>query len=545
MTTEQNKIHNINGVKFRIKEITRPQSDDNAQVAQLKREFAEHPSAGLTPAKLASITLEAERGNLMAQSDLAEDMEEKDSHIFAELAKRKNALLTVPWTIVPPRNASDAEKKDAMLIEEILRDGNCIDDTIFDMADGILKGFSNLELTWQRRDGLWVPEKIEHRPARWFMVDPEDQNILRLRDQSFNGAPLRPFNWIQHQHKAKSGYIGRANLIRVLAWPYLFKNYSVRDLAEFLEIYGIPARIGKYATGAGSEEKASLLQAIMSIGHNSGGIIPKGMDIEFAQAASGQGDPFEIMISWCERSQSKAILGGTLTSQADGKSSTNALGNVHNEGRIELRNSDCRQIANTLTRDLVKAAYILNGKSYNNERRFPRFEFDIQEPEDLKLFSEALPTLVANGFQIPLAWAQNKVQIPLAEKGEAVMALINQPSGPQEHQADTQTKPQAKLKNMAITKLVALKAKADGLSEKEQAKDTAELFTQQLADGFSPVLQGFNNDIEELINNATSLEELQSQLNEMNLSIDEASEVMQLALVAAELGGMADVEDGE
>ena len=182
MTTEQNKIHNINGVKFRIKEITRPQSDDNAQVAQLKREFAEHPSAGLTPAKLASITLEAERGNLMAQSDLAEDMEEKDSHIFAELAKRKNALLTVPWSIVPPRNASEAEKKDAMLIEEILRDGNCIDDTIFDMADGILKGFSNLELTWQRRDGLWVPEKIEHRPARWFMVDPEDQNILRLRD---------------------------------------------------------------------------------------------------------------------------------------------------------------------------------------------------------------------------------------------------------------------------------------------------------------------------------------------------------------------------
>ena len=281
----------------------------------------------------------------------------------------------------------------------------------------------------------------------------------------------------------------------------------------------------------------------MSIGHNSGGIIPKGMDIEFAQAASGQGDPFEIMISWCERSQSKAILGGTLTSQADGKSSTNALGNVHNEGRIELRNSDCRQIANTLTRDLVKFAYILNGKSYTDERRFPRFEFDIQEPEDLKLFSEALPTLVANGFQIPLAWAQNKVQIPLAEKGEAVMALINQQPVPQEN--ETQSKPQAKLQTMAITKLAALKAKADALSEKEVEKDTAELFAQQLAQGFSPVLQGFNNDIETLIENATSLEELQKQLNDMNLSIDEASEVMQLALVAAELGGMADVEDGE
>ena len=539
MTTKQNekekKIHDINGVRFRIKEITKPQSEDNAQVAQLKREFAEHPSAGLTPAKLASITLEAERGNLMAQSDLAEDMEEKDSHIFAELAKRKNALLTVPWSIVPPRNASDAEKKDAELIEEMFRDGNFIDDTIFDMADGILKGFSNLELTWNRRDGLWVPEQIEHRPARWFMVHPENQNILRLRDQSFNGAQLRPFGWIQHQHKSKSGYIGRANLIRVLAWPYLFKNYSVRDLAEFLEIYGIPARIGKYPTGSGTSEKASLLQAIMSIGHNSGGIIPKGMDIEFAQAASGQGDPFEIMISWCERSQSKAILGGTLTSQADGKSSTNALGNVHNEGRIELRNSDCRQIANTLTRDLVKAAYILNGKSYHSDRRFPRFEFDIQEPEDLKLFSESLPTLVDYGFQIPVAWAQNKVQIPMAEKGEAVMTA-QQPAPEVE-----KSEPQAKLKKMAITKLAALKAESD----KIQNQDTADLFSHKLADGFNPILQSYNEEIEALIDGATSLEELQEKLNDMDLSIDEASEVLQLALVASELGGMADVENGK
>nr|WP_321167236.1 DUF935 family protein [Pseudomonas aeruginosa] len=39
-------------------------------------------------------------------------------------------------------------------------------------------------------------------------------------------------------------------MFRVLVWPYLFKNYSVGDLAEFLEIYGIPMRVGKYPTGA-------------------------------------------------------------------------------------------------------------------------------------------------------------------------------------------------------------------------------------------------------------------------------------------------------
>ncbi|HHQ4648671.1 MULTISPECIES: phage portal protein family protein [Aeromonas] len=42
---------------------------------------------------------------------------------------------------------------------------------------------------------------------------------------------------------------------------------------------------------------------------------------------------------------SKAILGVTLTSLADGKSSTNALGNVHNEVRQEVRDADLGQQA--------------------------------------------------------------------------------------------------------------------------------------------------------------------------------------------------------
>lgn len=534
-TNTDNKIHEINGVRFKIKEIKTPQSQDNAQVAQLTREFAEHPSAGLTPAKLAGILREAEHGNLIAQADLGDDMEEKDAHIFAELAKRKQVLLTVPWSIEPPRNATEQEKQDAILIEEIIRDGNFINNTIFDMADGILKGYSNLEMSWLQRDGLWVPNKIEHRPQRWFMVNPNNQNELRLRDQTYQGAELRRFSWIQHQHKAKSGYIARANLIRVLAWPYLFKNFSVRDLAEFLEIYGLPAKIGKYPTGAGDEEKASLLRAIMSIGHNAGGIIPKGMDIEFANAASGQADPFEVMIAWCERSQSKAILGSTLTSQADGKSSTNALGNVHNDGRLELRDSDCKQVANTLTRDLVLPIYALNGKSFTDERRLPKFTFQTETPEDVSLFAEALPKLVDYGFKVPLAWAQERVQIPMAEKDEAVMASAASAAST----AENKPKPQANLKaslNSAITALKAMDNKLD--------LDPVEQQSAQLAARLSAQIKGMVDDIETLVNNATSMEELQASLLALDIPIDDMAEVMQLALASSQLMGQHEVNEG-
>ncbi|MFP3454417.1 DUF935 family protein, partial [Bacillus sp. SIMBA_154] len=66
-----------------------------------------------------------------------------------------------------------------------------------------------------------------------------------------------------HTHKAKSGYLVRGGLHRILAWPYVFKNYSVRDLAEFLEIYGLPMRLGTYTAGATESEKFTLLRAVM------------------------------------------------------------------------------------------------------------------------------------------------------------------------------------------------------------------------------------------------------------------------------------------
>lgn len=392
-----------------------------ASVAHLQREWDEHPSTGLTPARLATLMLEAEQGNLMAQCALAEDIEEKDAHVFSELQKRRRATLSIPFQVVPPDNASAAEKEDAALIQQWLESFTWLDDLRFDLTDAILKAFSAAELHWQRDGNLWLPDGYTHQPATWFQVHPDNRNQLRLRDTSPEGQALQPFGWVTHIARAKSGYLARAGLVRVLAWPYLFKNYSVRDLAEFLEIYGLPLRLGKYPGGASPQEKATLLRAVMSIGHNAGGIIPRGMDIEFQEAAKGSSDPYQAMISWAERSQSKAILGGTLTSGTGDGTNTNALGNVHNEVREELRDADLKQLAATLTRDLVFPLYALNCKSYRDAKRHPRLIFDVTEAEDLALFADALPKLVSI-MKIPTAWAHDKLQIPQPEGDEPVLS---------------------------------------------------------------------------------------------------------------------------
>ncbi len=413
-------ILDIHGNPFRFEEAL--QTENESRLSPLRQHYSEHPASGITPAKAARILRNAEQGDLVAQAELAEDMEEKDAHLQSELGKRRGAVLNVEWQIVPPANASEQEQRDAQLIEEILRDAVWLDDCIFDATDAILKGVSCQEIEWEQVGGLTLIKNVHWRDPAWFMTPQYDRNNLRLRDGTADGVPLQQFGWIKHIAKAKTGYLSRIGLVRTLVWPFLFKNYSLRDFAEFLEIYGLPLRLGKFPEGASDKEKQTLLRAVMSIGHNAGGIIPRGMEIEFQKAADGSDQTFMAMIAWAEKSMSKAILGGTLTSQADGASSTNALGKVHNDVRLEVRNADLKRLAATLTRDVVYPLYALNCKSFNDVRRIPRLEFDIAESEDLNSFADGLNKLVDIGFRIPKQWAHDKLQVPIAGENEEVLA---------------------------------------------------------------------------------------------------------------------------
>ncbi|MCP4468994.1 MAG: DUF935 domain-containing protein [Halieaceae bacterium] len=510
------RILGPDGQPIRLSEIREPQT---AHLASLHHEIGNHPSRGLTPSRLASILDTAEQGDIVAQYELFEDMEEKDGHIFAEMGKRRRAVLGLPWDIIPPDNASTAEKNAADALSNLMQGLDDFESVLFDVTDAIGKGFAALEYDgWERNDGIWLPRDIVHRPQNWFQLIRGSKQELRLRG-AMGGEPLQPFGWMVHEHKAKSGYLERSALFRVLVWPYLFKNYSVGDLAEFLEIYGIPMRVGKYPSGATKEEKLTLLRALAQLGHNAAGIIPNGMELEFLNAADGDPAAFELMISWCEKTQSKAILGGTLTSQADGKSSTNALGNVHNEVRQELRDADALQIAKTLSHDLVYPIAVLNGIA-TDWKRCPRFQFITEEPEDMVAYREALPVFVGMGFKIGRQWAQKKVGIPEPEPDEEVlMAPVKAPADPVQPE----------------------QVKVAAASAQRILRDTHA--SDQLDDSVQPITGEWIAQIRALVESAQTLEQIRDGLVELlpDMTLEEYAEAMAQALAAAALKGRYDI----
>lgn len=522
------RILDANGQPIQLADLAEPQT---SRVGQLHQEWQGHPARGLTPTKLNSILLNAEQGDVIAQFELFEDMEERDAHILSEMSKRRRAVSGLPWDVVPPANPSAKEKRNAEALKEILQGVEDIDSVLFDTTDAVGKGFACQEIEWQQLGGQRVPKAIIHRPQSWFrLYRGKVQQEVRLRDNSADGAPLQPFGWITHTHKARSGYLERASLFRSLVWPYLFKNYSVGDLAEFLEIYGIPLRIGKYTPGASDKEKATLLRALVQLGRNAAGIIPEGMSIDFEKAADGDASAFQLMMDWCERSQSKVILGATLTSQADRGSNTNALGNVHNEVRKELKDSDAVQVASSWSRDLVYPLAVLNGLAPDGYARCPRLRLDVSENKDIKVFAESLPTFVGMGMKIKRSWVHTELGIPEAEDDEDL--LVQASAGPEMPPLPLQTVPTAAAS--AQLRVIA-----------PQAPDREDQLTAIMRRRADASVAGMVDQVRQAAAQAGSFEELLASLQDLQttMPVDDFAAVMGEALAVSGIAGMSDALD--
>ena len=134
-TSRTSRILGPDGQPLQLPDLDEPQT---ARLAHLQRELQSHPTRGLTPSKLARILDAAETGDMTAQFELFEDMEEKDGHIAAEMGKRRRACV-LDWDVVPPEGADAAEKKIAAQLGELLMEVPDFEDMVFDLTDAIGK----------------------------------------------------------------------------------------------------------------------------------------------------------------------------------------------------------------------------------------------------------------------------------------------------------------------------------------------------------------------------------------------------------------------
>lgn len=527
------KILDQYGYPIDTKALDEPQT---AEITALQNRYLTPMLGGLTPQRLARTLQAADMGDLQEQHRLFSDMEERDGHMTAEMGKRKNAIVGLSWDIVPPRNANAAEKAAAEWVRETLQDGcDGIEDLLLAMMDGVGHGFAAIELEWHMEEKQWLPQ-FHPRPQEWFKLN-QVRTRINLDDGSIDGAQLRPFGWIMHQPAMpKTGYAARLGLFRTLVWPFLYKAYSLGDFAEFLETYGIPIIIGKYAASSSADEKASLMRAVNALGHDARAIMPKEMELEIESVTGGSGASSHMtMMEWADKAESKVILGQTLTADTGSKGGGSfALGKVHNEVRRDIMKGDARQIAATLTRDLIYPLVTLNIPGITSLRRCPRLQFQVEDAADMAAMAENLPKLVGVGFQIPLSWAQEKMHIPTPKEGEPVLVV---------KQAPVTNLPAPTAGTEALsTALPAAPAPAAPAADLDPVAGDV----LQLSRAAAPTWDSLVDQVKALVDGTTDLAVLQAQLVDAfgGQPSDDLVKLMAAAFALAELRGMSDVQDG-
>lgn len=318
----------------------------------------------------------------------------RDAHAGAVLAKRKLAVTSRPWDVLP---ASDrrADKKAAEVVKAALKHLR-FNALCKRLLEATLTGYSVAEIMWEVRDGLVLPSRVLARDPRRFIFGVDDSLRLITRDNMMTGEPMPDRKFIVHRRGADDDSPYGAGIGNMLFWPVFFKRNGITFWLTFADKFGSPTAVGKYPNGAGKPEQAKLLAALAAIAQDAGIIVPEGMVIELLEAErSGSADTYEKLVRYMDEQISKAVLGETMSTTASSAGLGSGQAEVQDGVRIEVAKDDADELSETLDDTLVRWICEFNAPGAG----LPSVVRVFDEPEDTAKLSERDQRLVEMGWE--------------------------------------------------------------------------------------------------------------------------------------------------
>ncbi len=281
-----------------------------------------------SPEQIVYAFLQAERGDMRAQSDLMEHIEDRDGAIAGFMQTRRLAPCGLKWSIEAANDTPAAEQIAEFVRAEIMAIPR-FRIAFRQMQDAIGKGISALWIDWQEGgrsgDSKYRIDGLHYINPKRFQFHWQREELLILPDQVVGGptagqqgqgAGTQPPPWkvLLHQTQIKTGHPAKAGVLRTVAFDFLARNYAMKDFMVYCDIFGMPVRLGKYPETASDEDKAELAAALQNLGTDAAAIISKLVEIEFLEArGQSTGIPYMELDKMCERRAQLAILGQDQT----------------------------------------------------------------------------------------------------------------------------------------------------------------------------------------------------------------------------------------
>lgn len=507
-----------------LRRLAEPAATPTMGLGSARSVHSTHPADGLTPAALAQIHRLAAQGYPRDYLMLAEDIEERDLHYAGVIGTRKRAVAQLPVTV-------EAATDDAAHVEhaDFLREwigGGALEEALFDILDAVGKGFSVMEIMWRTEPGNIVPAEFVWRPQRWFEPDRADGTTMLLRE-GVSGEPLAPHKFLVHRHKSKSGLLVRSGLARLASWAWMYKAFTLKDWAIFVQNYGQPLRLGRYGPEASAQDRQVLFQAVAEIAGDCAAIVPKGMEVEFIEVKNaGDGSAlYEKRADWLDRQVSKAVLGQTTTT--DAVSGGHAVAREHRLVQEDIERADARMLSMSVTRQLAHAIIAFN---FGPQDKYPSIRIGRPDEVPLPDVVDALSRLGPLGLRVEASQVRDR--LGFAEPAEDAEVIGGRNQAP----ALQPGAPVPPATQAALRRLLSLHAS-------QPESDAMDALTERLATDAQGAVAGLAEDVRRELEAATDMQDLARRIAALNLDPVALAEAIGRGLALAHLAGEAALID--
>lgn len=389
--------------------------------------YRSYPSQNLSPQKLSAIMREFDSGFCRNVMNLFDDMEEKDLHLAAVMQTRLIAAATPERSVLPASDDGES-KRHADFIREVFEGLEDKTQLFYNLLSAIGRGFSIAEMIFEVSSSSLIVSRIKMCPQSLFsFADSEKPGSILdfpvyLKPGGIVGVTLPREKFIFHTGRSFSGGPLRAGLYRGISWYYLFTNFSIKDWISFMDVYGVPLRLGRFKPGADESSRAILKKAVMELGSDAAAVISDDTTIEFIESKlAGNHDLFQNAVEFFNRQKSKRVLGQTLTTE-QGRSGSYALGGIHDRVRMEITKLDCAMLDETLTRDFIVPLVKAN---FGEQKTYPRLFCNPENSEERKRKLDDLKKVHDMGVPLAIGKIYEAVGVSSPKDSDEILAGAN------------------------------------------------------------------------------------------------------------------------
>lgn len=347
----------------------------------------------------------ADRGRTKQLYDLYEDML-LDPVLSSAIDKRRDAVTNADLTFL----SRDGEEVETVLE---LMESEGFETLLSQIIMGRLMGRSATELSLEE-DGL-----------RAAVIPPQH---IDLEHRAILPDPTSDEGAIPYDGLGSLVVLGEARHYGVIlrAIPYaVYKRGGYGDWAQWVELFGMPQRIGKYSS-FDPQTRVQLQEALERMGSAPYLIVPKEADIEVKETKATSGISFDQFRQACNEEILIGILGQTLTTIA-GERGARSLGEVHREVEAATYKSDMRYVRRTLNRLLLP---------FLERRGIATEGGSFVVPEDPEPVTVDELATLSHIIAIPAAYIRDKYGIPTPSEGDELAGTPQVPTTPEPPQEE-------------------------------------------------------------------------------------------------------------